>query len=126
MNFIIRCQLIGFINIYLFQKNGVYPLQLSNLVPTYISSIPTDPTNNYNNNYFPITKTFGSIECISYQLWTRFEQNNTYLESKRGFNSLILPNTPNSDPKSLYECGSGHDIAKTDASAGSLIYDVMP
>lgn len=100
-----------------FQKNGIYPLALSALTPVYMSEIPTDSTNNYNNNYFPITKTSGSSNCTSYQLWTKFERNNSYLNSKKGFNSTTLASN-------MYECGSGH--ITENASADVLVYDVMP
>ena len=64
-----------------FQKNGIYPLTLSLLVPTYLSSIPTDPSTNmdYGANYFPISKGLSSSNnCVSYQLWTKFEINNSW------------------------------------------------
>jgi prepilin-type N-terminal cleavage/methylation domain-containing protein len=104
-----------------FQKNGVYPLTLDELSPTYISSIPTDPTTNikYSGNYFPMTKNSGSSYCISYQLWTRFEKNNTYLNSKRGFNSLSLPS-------GMFECGSLHTPKDASNATNPLVYDVMP
>lgn len=113
-----------------FQKNGVYPIKLEDkntpsngLVPVYISSIPTDPTNNYDNQYYPMTKSTGTNNCISYQLWTRFELSNEYLSSKKGFDS-----TANPLPAGLWECGSGHDSAKINASdpSNNLVYDVMP
>ena len=111
-----------------FQKNGIYPSDLNILTqtPKYISEIPKDPTsgNPYTGNYIPITKTFGSNNCVSYQLWAKFERNNEYLNSKKGFNSLNLLTTQNLDPKSLYECGSGHN--KIDAFNATTTYDVMP
>jgi prepilin-type N-terminal cleavage/methylation domain-containing protein len=104
-----------------FNKNGVYPLTLASLVPTYISSIPTDPTNIYASQYFPITKQQNSAYCISYQLWTKFEVKNTYLDSKKGFDSS------GTLPVDTYECGgSGHDSARVNATSNLLIYDVMP
>ena len=104
-----------------FQKNAVYPQQLSALVPTYISTIPTDQNNIYNNNYFPLTKISGSNNCISYQLWTKFELNNEYLLSKKSFNSQAVPT---SAPYILYECGTGHN--RINASNDQLVFDVMP
>lgn len=104
-----------------FQKNGIYPLTLSLLVPTYLSGIPTDPSTNmdYSGNYFPISKGSSSNNCVSYQLWTSFEQGNMYLNSKRGFDSTlsVLPNN-------MFECGSGHN--KINATTGTMVYDVMP
>ena len=115
-----------------FQKKGVYPLQLTDLSPTYISEIPTDLTNDYKKQYFPITKTpitpsgtSGSDYCISYQLWTRFERSNQYIDSKKGFDSTSLPS-------GLYECGTvgNHNNAKINAASkipdNTLVYDVMP
>ncbi len=102
-----------------FNKNGIYPSQLDSLVPTYIPEIPTDPDNDYNNQYFPLTKASASSDCISYQLWTLFERNNAYLDLKRGFDSTASPL-----PNSMYECGSGH--SPKDASADALVFDVMP
>lgn len=114
-----------------FQKNGVYPVQLvdiinpsKGLVPTYMPEIPKDPStnNDYSADYFPITKTNGTSNCVTYQLWTRFERSNSYLNSKKGFDSSSLPS-------SLFECGQSgtHDTAKINASdpANTLVYDVM-
>jgi len=107
-----------------FQKNGKYPLTLTELTTAgLISVIPIDTTNNYNNNYFPITKMDGTDKCISYQLWARFERNNSYLDSKRGFNSY------SGLPSKMFECGVTkglHESAKINASNEPLIYDVMP
>ncbi|MFH0755070.1 MAG: type II secretion system protein [bacterium] len=102
-----------------FRIYGIYPTSINTLVPNYISSIPTDSNNNYENNYFPITKTSGSSNCISYQLWAKFEKNNSYLDSKKGFDSTL-----STLPHIMYECGSGHN--KINASSTILIYDVMP
>jgi prepilin-type N-terminal cleavage/methylation domain-containing protein len=127
-----------------FQQNGVYPMQLSALVPTYIASIPIPPNNSespYQNNYFPMAKVPGpdnSHLCVSYQLWTKFELNNAYLNSKKGFDSTLV-----ADSKGLktfdgfYECvspGNNHYGAQIDANASTspnpaaaeLVYDVMP
>jgi len=106
-----------------FQKYGVYPVSLNSLVPTYIFEISKDPTTkiSYSENYFPITKTSSSDYCISYQLWTKFERNNVYLDSKKGFNSSAQPLS-----NSLYECGSGHNKINASDPSNSLIYDVMP
>ena len=104
-----------------FQRNGLYPTDLNGLVPVYISSIPSDPTNDYTKNYFPITKNSGSLNCISYQLWTKFELQNQYLDSKKSFNSANFPL-----PNNMYECGSGHESAKINVSVEPLVYDVMP
>lgn len=109
-----------------FQKNGVYPVQLPSLVPTYISEIPKDPSTNtnYNGNYFPMSRTAtnNSDKCTSYQLWTRFERSNSFLGSKKGFNSSgVLPS-------GLYECGGSgtHSLAEINATTEALVYDVMP
>lgn len=121
-----------------FQKNGVYPMGLSSLVPTYISAIPTPPNKGespYGNNYFPMAKVPGpknSNSCVSYQLWTRFELSNAYLNSKKSFDS-----TPIADYRGLntsggfYECvsqGNNHGGAEINAGsvANNLVYDVMP
>mgnify|MGYP001615641216 CR=1 FL=1 len=104
-----------------FQKNGIYPLTLNSLIPTYMSSIPRDPSTNmdFNVSYFPISKGSSSNNCVSYQLWTIFEQGNMYLGSKRAFDSTlsVLPNN-------MFECGSLH--SRVDATAGAMVYDVMP
>ena len=104
-----------------FQKNGIYPLLLENLVPTFLPAIPTDPTNNYSDQYFPMSKTKDSNSCISYQLWTKFELRNSYLDSKKGFNSKLSPL-----PSGMFECGYNHIKAEIDATSDPLIYDVMP
>ncbi|MFH1454970.1 MAG: prepilin-type N-terminal cleavage/methylation domain-containing protein [bacterium] len=113
-----------------FQKNGVYPTTLEKLTEkllgstnAYINEIPKDPTTNVScgENYFPMTKTLSSNNCISYQLWTKFELKNSYLDSKKSFNSTEFPL-----PNNMFECGTSHDSAKIDALADPLIYDVMP
>jgi len=102
-------------------KNGQYPVTLSALTPTFIASIPSSPNggpsgSSYGYNYFPITQSsLDPSVCTSYQLWTTFENQNTYLLSKKGFNS--------SPP--LTQCQGGTGI-RVDASANPLIYDVTP
>lgn len=117
-----------------FQKYGVYPVDLSSLVSgnpnipsgeqvKFLPEIPTDlPKNVYLSQYFPITKdkTGNSNSCISYQLWTNFELQNSYLESKKGFDSTSLPKN------GLYECGSSHQTINASTTATVLVYDVMP
>lgn len=107
-----------------FNQNGRYPLVLEDklnpangLVPKYISSIPVPPQGSETYEYLPLTRMQGSDICISYQLWTKFERGNSYLDSRKKFNSSVL-NGP------YYECGSGHN--KIDAGSNDLIYDVMP
>lgn len=111
-----------------FQKNGVYPLTLEELataVPPFISSIPVAPNPGEVYNYLPITKTLGSEKsCISYQLWTKFELSNAYLNAKKEFNSTILPTS--SIINGSYECGTGHLTIDASNSVNPLVYDVMP
>ena len=122
-----------------FQKYGVYPVSLNDLVtgnpnvsdpnkPKFLPEIPQD-SNKYNiyiNQYFPLTKSAGTDKCISYQLWTKFELNNAYLPSKKGFDSTGLPTLQQLDPKKIYECAGGHTRIDASASSSSMIYDVMP
>jgi prepilin-type N-terminal cleavage/methylation domain-containing protein len=120
-----------------FQKNGIYPTQLSDLVPTYISALPVSPNANAGEKYyyFPLTKTttliggtVGSNYCVSYQLWTKFELPNSYTNAKKSFDSTNL----NSNKTHWYECltkdasAGEHIDSAVDASSDSLIYDVMP
>ncbi len=108
-----------------FQKNGVYPSKLADLKSTYISEIPSDSINlDYEIQYFPMTKTSDGLNCISYQLWTKFERNNQYLDSKKRFNSFDLPTKQDGTPM-YYECGNTHSSSRIDTS-NNLIYDVMP
>ena len=118
-----------------FYKYGVYPVTLtdSNFVPAFLNAIPTPASSGdspYQNNYFPITKSQSSSNCISYQLWTKFERTNVYLQSKKSFNSTDLPAPLPTSSKTLYECGGSgtHVSAEIDASspANALVYDVMP
>ena len=114
-----------------FNGHGVYPTQLNQLVPTYLPSITTDTTNKYANQYFPLTKTSGSSNCVSYQLWATFETSNSYLDSKKGFDSstdqshsnLLSVNT-SINGGLYYECGTGH--TGENAFSDPLVYDVMP
>ena len=116
-----------------FQKYGVYPVSLSSIVEgnpnesikiKFLSEIPKDPSTNKiysestNSGYFPMTKTKDSLNCISYQLWTTFENSNSYLDSKKGFDSTSLS-------KDIYECGVEQHTG-IDASSSPLVYDVMP
>ena len=117
-----------------FQKNGVYPLTLNKLLDTpsgstnpYISVIPSDPTNVYENQYYPLTRVEGSPNCVSYHLWTTFEVSNVYLESKKGFNSLDSNLAPNNLNSLYFKCtGNLNTGIDASASSSSLVYDVMP
>lgn len=120
-----------------FNKHGVYPLTLQELVTPpspekpYLSEMPKDPITNkryddmtapIKTGYFPIKRSnFSDTNCVSYHLWTTFEQANSYLEQKKGFDSSHL----SSKYVNFYECGTAHPTV--DASApGSLVYDVTP
>ena len=98
-----------------FQKNALYPVELKDASTT----ISQDLITTYGSSYFPMTKNSGSTNCITYQLWVKFERNNVYLNSKKGFDSTlsILPHN-------LSECGSGH--MTENAFIDPLVYDVMP
>ncbi len=115
-----------------FNKNGVYPVTLGELKnpdrttgKAYLSEIPQGPTaaDEYSSSYFPITKTKDSDKCISYQLWTQFERNNSYLNSKKGFDSVHLPT-------SFFECvgedNTTHNSISASSPENTLVYDVMP
>jgi prepilin-type N-terminal cleavage/methylation domain-containing protein len=121
-----------------FNKHGVYPLKLSGLVTPpdlstgekpYIGSLPAIAKSGdvpYDVTYFPMTKQQGTPNCITYQLWTVFERNNVYLDSKKNFNSSDKNNLPNN----LYECvGSALDEKNRQGinpQSDQFIYDVMP
>jgi general secretion pathway protein G len=115
-----------------FNKYGVYPTVLSDtkLVPAFISEIPTPPNSGETYNYFPLTKTNGSSDCVSYQLWTTFEMTNLYLDQKKGFNSKSLASSGWSECSCAGDtaCTAKHASSIVDASANAntLIYDVMP
>ncbi len=110
-----------------FNKNGVYPSTLntltvkSDLIPNaYIPQIPTPPSiGETAYQYFPMTKTIDSTNCVSYQLWTTFERSNAYLDAKKSFNS-----TATLLPKGLVQCGINHPTIN--ALDKELVYDVMP
>lgn len=110
------------LEVYFNQKHQ-YPQNLPDVVALgYMPSIPTPPTSpsgiNYQYNYFPMT-TGGNV-CISYQLWTTFENTNSYLQSKRNFDSTATPLA-----NGMSECGTiGHP--KINAATAPLVYDVMP
>ncbi|MEI8124056.1 MAG: hypothetical protein WCG60_02705, partial [bacterium] len=107
-----------------FNKNKQYPVNLPDLVPNYLPSVPTPPEGG-SYGYFPLSKTVSAAgcflnktcRCYSYQIWTTFEQKNSNLESKKGFDSSSL-----SGP---FECDSGHTGINASVP-GSLIYDAMP
>lgn len=112
-----------------FQKYGVYPVSLDSILGNssensikFLAEMPKDPTTNieYTKNYFPMTKIEDSPYCISYHLWTLFEQKNSFLESKKSFDSTKLS-------KGVYKCGVGQNNGiNANASGNELIYDVMP
>lgn len=125
-----------------FQNYGLYPTDLNSLLGVnisvdenknnikFLSEIPKDPITkkSYTENYFPITKIKTvsisspvSYHCVSYHLWTTLEQKNSFLESKKGFNSETLPSN-------MYECGEkgSHSVINASSSLNSLVYDVMP
>lgn len=116
-----------------FNKNGVYPTTLDALVPAYMPEIPKDPTTNtsYRSNYIPFSKIPGlnANSCVSYQLWTKFERSNSWLESKKGFDSTNINHSQAAN--GFYDCvtyGNNHSGLGIDASSTSnaLVYDVMP
>ena len=94
-----------------FNQNHQYPNVLSTLVPTYMPTIPTSGI----YNYFPITNVaLNSPICTSYQLSVMLEANNSYLQSKKGFDST-----------GMNQCLGG---TGTPVNAGTfpLLYDVTP
>ena len=114
-----------------FNQNGYYPSDLNTLTQKienkgpYINEIPKTPLGSdisYENTYIPLTKVSGEgTYCTSYHLWTKFERNNSYLDIKKGFDSINFP-------EKIYECGNSPDRIKVNASAeeNKLVYDVMP
>jgi prepilin-type N-terminal cleavage/methylation domain-containing protein len=107
-----------------YNQNHTYPANsgnLSVLVPQYMPSVPVPPTGG-SYNYFPLTQVSGSSICTSYHLWVTLEQNtNSYLQSKKGFDSSATGLSPNS---SYYQCGSGYP--GINAASSAFIYDVVP
>ena len=104
-----------------FQKNGQFPTSLNSLVPAYIVSLPTPPSNGDTQySYFPVTSVGnGSAICTSYHLWIRFETNTSYLSSKKGFDSTNLLS-------GIYECGSGHTGINASSTGNALVFDITP
>ena len=102
-----------------FNQNHQYPTALSALIPQYTNSIPTPP-NGGAYNYFPLTRASGSTVCTLYQLSVTLENSNSYLQSKRGFDSTSAGLATGNN----FECGTGH--VGINALTGTLIYDVMP
>jgi len=113
-----------------FNKNGVYPVSINStdFVPKYLSDIPKDPKTgeSYASNYLALSKVSvdNAKKCTSYHLWAKFEINNSYLNSKKGFNSASggLSSTK------YFKCGTDIENPNEgiDASSSPLIYDVMP
>ncbi len=116
-----------------FNKHGIYPINLDDLVTPpspdkpYLSEMPKDPITNKkyndptstNSGYFPITRSSSSANCTYYHLWATFEQNNQYVNQKKGFDSTTLSNYSN-----FYACGTtGHSV---NGQSNPLIYDVTP
>ncbi|MFA5934472.1 MAG: type II secretion system protein [Candidatus Paceibacterota bacterium] len=103
-----------------FNKNKEYPKELSTLQEDGTFNIPTAPNNSdgYGYYYFPIERIQGSDRCVSYHLWTKFENKSSFLDSKKSFNSDSLDG--------LYECGGDTSATGIDASSDDLIYDVTP
>ncbi len=115
-----------------FNKNGVYPVSINNNTDftKYLSDVPRDPKTgeSYSSNYLALSKASSdnAKKCISYHLWAKFEINNSYLNSKKSFDSTSggLSSTK------YFKCGTniGNPNGGIDASASenNLIYDVMP
>ncbi len=96
-----------------FNQNHQYPNALTTLVPVYMPGIPTSGT----YNYFPITNVApNSPICTSYHLSVMLEKSNSYLESKKGFDST---NT------SVNQCFGGTGT-RVNAATIPLLYDVTP
>lgn len=102
-----------------FNREKQYPLSLSEFTSSDKFTVPTPPTSLDVYNYFPMARSNGSLRCVSYHLWTKLENKNSFLDSKKGFNSDSNPL-----PNGLYECGTGHN--KINALSDDLIYDVTP
>jgi prepilin-type N-terminal cleavage/methylation domain-containing protein len=106
-----------------FNQNRQYPMELVDLVPQYLPSLPIPPSQasdpDYQYNYVPLTHDSSGNVCTSYQLWTSFETSNVVLSGKKGFDSTSLPNA------GLNICGGG-SYNTIDASSGSRVYDILP
>ena len=69
-------------------QKGVYPAKLSQLVPTYMSSIPSDPSPGIEYQYAGLT--FSTLtgtdtaSCLTYHLGTTFETNGSVLSKRAG------------------------------------------
>ena len=109
------------------KNNGLYPVSLNDLVPTFIAAIPTPPgggpgSTGYGYNYFPIAQesSYPGV-CTSYQLWTTLEGTSQYLSGKKGFDSTDQSVNQCSDQRTL-------TVTRVNASttATALIYDVTP
>jgi prepilin-type N-terminal cleavage/methylation domain-containing protein len=114
-----------------FQKYGVYPVALDDTkFKSFISVIPQGPNANEVYSYFPLTRTIGSSNCVSYQLWTKFELNNAFLDSKKNFNTLSSNLLPANSKALYYQCGgntlTGINADNSTDPLAKLIYDVMP
>lgn len=57
------------------RKNKAYPQALSNLVPSFLASVPSDPKNGRSYSYRV------SLDLKSYQLWAVLENGQEYLRS---------------------------------------------
>jgi general secretion pathway protein G len=57
-----------------FDSNASYPVTLSQLAPTYIAAIPTDPVGGGNYAYSPIGTGTGNTTCSSYHLGATLEE----------------------------------------------------
>ena len=95
-------------------------ISLQALVPQYIPN----SVNLSAYNYVALATSSAPDLCISYQLWTTLQENNSYLQSARDFDSAALPNGTFEKCQKLFY-GTG-PYSTVNPSTNSLIYDVMP
>ncbi|MEI6345770.1 MAG: prepilin-type N-terminal cleavage/methylation domain-containing protein [bacterium] len=67
------------LELYADQNLGKYPTALSSVAPTYISTLPKDPSTN--NDYFYAA--LGATSCTGYHIGGLLEQNNPVLTGDR-------------------------------------------
>jgi len=102
---------------------SVYPDTLTDLVPTYITAMPTDPQSAATYHYGPLATVGSSATCNSFHLGTTLEQTGSpSLASKAG---ATLATDTVANNKGLYKCTAAGASADFDGSATG-VFDLIP
>jgi type II secretion system protein G len=131
-----------------YDQNGAFPSQIANSLtcgagpcsanltgPGYLSTVPTDPSNNRDYDYVPYSATGSTAPCISYHLGAAFETaNHSELAKDKdepaqngsGTQTFTLCTGGGPQPGAAdFDGGDGHKCNNVN-DYGVACYDVIP